>query len=79
MYNPSTCACCNKNGTVFPNSEVCLAEGCCSGDDQCRELTDDSGRYACVGLNGGNPCTFDAQCKSGHCDVEFGTDNRFCR
>jgi hypothetical protein len=79
MYNPSTCACCNKNGTVFSDDDACFAAGCCSGDDQCQELTDDSGRYACQGRHGGTPCTFDAQCASGHCDFEFGTNNRFCR
>ena len=78
IYNPNTCICCHPNGTVFPNAEDCFDAGCCADNDNCMELTDGSGRYACQGRHGGDPCTFDAQCASGQCFIHLGSEDRSC-
>jgi hypothetical protein len=57
VRNPLTCECCVANGQQVP-SGVCLAELCCSGP--CSSL-------ACVGIEQGGVCAFDAQCESGSC------------
>ncbi len=59
VRNPLTCECCVANGQQVPLG-VCLAELCCSGP--CSSL-------ACVGIEQGGVCAFDAQCESGTCTL----------
>ena len=59
-FNPTSCYCCEPNGTNNCSS-------CCAGSDRCYEPNGPGGGSLCIGLFPNDACEFDAQCDHGDC------------